>query len=158
MAVSTVTEEEPGFPWSGQTGGAGGRERGTEWKKAGPILSHKYSQFSITREKCALLVNDLDFIIVLHCLWPISVKERETETSLAGSDKGWQKMVGGNRLGMEGFFAFSSDFWPTRTAKGSVRLPADPRHATLTLPARMVHQILQVLSWSVQSLTLVWGF
>ena len=60
--------------------------------------------------------------------------------------------------GMGGFSAFSLDFSPTRKAKGSICLPSDPRHATLTLPTCMVHQILQVLCWNVHSLTLVGGF
>lgn len=62
-----------------------------------------------------------------------------------------QKMVGGNSLGMEGFFAFSSDFSPTQTAKGSICLPADPHRATLTLLTCTVHQTLPALSWRVQS-------
>lgn len=92
------------------TGTAGGRERG----QAGPILSHKYSQISIPREKHALLVNGVDFIILLYCLWPISRKwERKGPARLVRFTT-----VGGSHLGTEGLFAFPSDFRPTRTAKG----------------------------------------
>lgn len=112
------------------TGAAGGRE----WGQAGPILSHKYSQFSIPREKRALLVNGVDFIILLYCLWPFHSQGKK-ETSQAGSvHDGGRKSYGDRRT-----LCFPFGFQANSDSKGTIRPPADPPHVTLTLPTCVVH-------------------
>lgn len=75
------------------TGAAGGRE----WGQAGPILSHKYSQFSIPREKRALLVNGVDFIILLYCLWPISQSRKERDQPGWFGSRRWEEVIWGQK-------------------------------------------------------------
>lgn len=62
----------PAVLGQGDTGRAGGKDLGTERRKLAHPLPHNLlredSQFSIMREKGALLVNYLNYIVPLQCL------------------------------------------------------------------------------------------